>query len=111
MADGDVHATRRSGARHEVSTRVTLKSLGNAPSARAAGALLEGWALNVSKGGIRVILEEKVEPGEEFDVELLDPKAASGGEGPEVEGPQAGCIVWVQEESDGVVAGIAFKKC
>ena len=65
----------------------------------------------MSKGGVRVILEEKVEPGEEFEVELLDPKAASGGEGPQVEGPQAGCIVWVQEESDGVVAGIAFKKC
>jgi hypothetical protein len=107
--DGEVHATRRSGARHEVSTRVTLKALGG-PS-RAAGALLEGWALNVSKGGIRVILEEKVEPGEEFDVELLDPNAAAGGEGPAIEGAQAGCVVWVQEESDGVVAGIAFKKC
>lgn len=106
---GDVHATRRSGARHQVSTRVTLKSLGG--HSRAAGAVLEGWALNVSVGGIRVILEEKVEPGEEFDVELLDPKAAAGGEGPAIEGAQAGCIVWVQEESDGVVAGIAFKKC
>jgi hypothetical protein len=78
---------------------------------RAAGALLEGWALNVSKGGIRVILEEKVEPGEEFEVELLNPNAAAGGEGPAIEGAQVGCIVWVQEESDGVVAGIAFKKC
>ena len=111
-ADGEVHATRRSGARHEVSTRVTLKALGGpAYPNRVAGTLLEGWALNVSVGGIRVILEDKVEPGEEFEVELLDPKAASGGEGPAIEGVQAGCIVWVQEESDGVVAGIAFKKC
>jgi hypothetical protein len=99
-----------------VTTRVTLKALkaiegGPANPQRAAGALLEGWALNVSKGGIRVILEEKVEPGEEFEVELLDPNAAAGGEGPAIEGAQAGCIVWVQEESDGVVAGIAFKKC
>jgi hypothetical protein len=95
---------------------VTLKSLGPlaggpAHPHRAPGTTLEGWALNVSKGGIRVILEEKVEPGEEFEVELLDPNAAAGGEGPAIEGAQAGCIVWVQEESDGVVAGIAFKKC
>ncbi len=91
-ADGGVHATRRSGARHEVTTRVTLKPLkatataggGPAHPQRADGALLEGWALNVSKGGIRVILEDKVEPGEEFEVELLDPNAAAGGEGPAI---------------------------
>ena len=50
-----VHATRRGGARHEVSARVTLKA--------KAGEVLEGWALNVSRGGIRVILEDKVELG------------------------------------------------
>jgi len=92
-AENDVHATRRGGARHEVSSRVALKA--------ASGAILEGWALNVSRGGVRVILEEKVELGSEFDVILST--------GEESSAPQAGRVVWVQEEPDGVVAGIEFR--
>jgi hypothetical protein len=92
-AGDDVHATRRGGARHEVSARVSLKS--------ASGEVLEGWALNVSKGGIRVILEEKVELGSEYEVTL------STGADPST--PMIGRIVWVQEEPDGVVAGIEFR--
>jgi hypothetical protein len=92
-AEGDVHATRRGGARHEVSSRVTLKL--------ASGTVLEGWALNVSRGGVRVILEEKVELGSEFDVILST--------GEESSAPQVGRVVWVQEEPDGVVAGIEFR--
>jgi hypothetical protein len=92
-----VHATRRAGARHEVSKRVTLKPVATSH----AGVALEGWALNMSRGGLRVILEEKVEPGDEFDIAFIDSPPAT----PE----QRGCIVWVQEEHDGVVAGIAFK--
>jgi PilZ domain len=91
--EDDVHATRRGGARHEVSSRVTLKL----PS----GTVLEGWALNVSRGGVRVILEEKVELGSEFDVILST--------GEESSAPQVGRVVWVQEEPDGVVAGIEFR--
>ena len=41
---------RRGGARHEVSERVNL--LG--PNFKTR----DGWALNVSRGGVRVILEE-----------------------------------------------------
>ncbi len=89
----DVHATRRGGARHEVSARVSLKT--------AAGEVLEGWALNVSRGGIRVILEDKVELGAEFEVTMST--------GADPAPPVAGRVVWVQEEPDGVVAGIEFK--
>jgi len=96
---GEVHATRRAGAQHEVSVRVTLTSNGGAAGKPAQ--VLEGWALNVSRGGVRVILEEKVELGSEFEVEL-------GEDGPEPATSQPGRIVWVQEEPDGVVAGIAF---
>jgi hypothetical protein len=93
-AAGDgVHATRRGGARHEVSSRVALKA--------KSGEVLEGWALNVSRGGVRVILEEKVELGSEFEVTL------STGEDPAT--PVTGRVVWVQEEPDGVVAGIEFR--
>ncbi len=92
-AGDDVHATRRGAARHDVSSRVTLKA--------KSGAVLEGWALNVSRGGVRVILEEKVELGAEFDVTLST--------GEDTGAPLVGRVVWVQEEPDGVVAGIEFR--
>ncbi|HEY3820026.1 MAG TPA: PilZ domain-containing protein [Polyangiaceae bacterium] len=93
VGDDDVHATRRGAARHDVSSRVSLKA--------KSGVVLEGWALNVSRGGVRVILEEKVELGGEFEVTL------STGEDPAA--PLIGRVVWVQEEPDGVVAGIEFR--
>jgi hypothetical protein len=80
-----------------VSARVVLRS--------ASGKVLEGWALNVSRGGVRVILEENVEPGTEFEVtlsagiDLLRPSVL-----------KVGRIVWVQEEPDGVVAGLEFQQ-
>jgi len=75
-----------------------LRGLGASPSAVG----LEGWALNVSRGGLRVILEEKVELGAEFDVTILEPGVDTAPSHP-------GRIVWVQEEPDGVVAGIEFR--
>jgi hypothetical protein len=86
-----------------VSARVTLRG----PS----GQVLEGWALNVSKGGVRVILEEKVELGTEFEVTLTSvspPTRASGADAEASPAHSVGRIVWVQEEPDGVVAGIEF---
>jgi len=86
----DVHATRRVAARHGVSMRVQLKSQN--------GKVLEGWALNVSRGGILVIIEDKVELGSEYEVTLstgADPGSSCRGR-----------VVWVQEEPDGVVCGI-----
>lgn len=88
-----VHAMRRSGTRREVTERVNLKSLDD-PGA----APLEGWALNVSRGGLRAILEEKVELGQRFEVSV-------GGE----DAPyRPGRVVWVQEEPDGVIVGLEF---
>jgi hypothetical protein len=99
VPSGEVHATRRGGARHEVSARVTLRLTGE------GGKVLEGWALNISRGGVRVILEENVEPGACYEVTL------TGGVDPPPDPPAAhiGRIVWVQEEPDGVVAGIEFR--
>jgi len=65
---------------------------------------LEGWALNVSRGGVRVILEGKVDLGAEFEVTMT--------EGTGVNAPKTrrmGRVVWVQDEPDGVVAGIEFR--
>ncbi len=85
-----VHAMRRGGARREVTERVTLKS--------EEGATLEGWALNVSRGGLRAILEEKVVLGQKFDVAI----------GTSDELLRASRVVWVQEEPDGVIVGLEF---
>lgn len=86
-----IHAMRRGGARREVTERVTLRG--------ENGRTLEGWALNVSRGGLRAILEEKVVLGEKFDVILgvADETLA-----------REGRIVWVQEEPDGAIVGIEF---
>jgi len=60
-----------------------------------------GWALNISRGGIRVILEESVDLGQEFDVTVSD--------GTDAQSPtRRGRIVWVQEERDGMVVGVKF---
>jgi hypothetical protein len=70
--------------------RVVLKSV--------AGRLHKGWALNVSRGGVRVILEERVDLGTEFEMLLTtgaDPPTSCKGR-----------VVWIQEERDGIVCGI-----
>ncbi len=96
VPSGEVHATRRCGARLDISARVSLRS--------ASGKVLEGWALNVSRGGVRVILEENVEPGTEFEVTM-----SAGIDLVRLSAPKVGRIIWVQEEPDGVVAGIEFR--
>lgn len=63
-----------------------------------AGNVVEGWALNVSRGGVRVITDAKVELGTEYEVTLstgADPGTSCMGR-----------VVWIQEEPDGVVCGI-----
>lgn len=73
---------------------------------------LEGWALNVSRGGVRTIVDgssiEGAAPNEPVDLskllELGRPIEVSIGDGP----ARPGKIVWVQEEADGAIMGIAF---
>ena len=89
VQDG-VHPVRRGGARRDTGDRVFLKS--------DDGASLDGWALNVSRGGVRVILEERVALGTSFDVTV----------GEEVGLSRRGRIVWLQEETDGVIVGLEF---
>ncbi len=84
------HAMRRGGARREVTERVSLKT--------EEGNVLEGWALNVSRGGLRAILEDKVTLGQKFEVTLGTDEVLS----------RTARIVWVQEEPDGVIVGLEF---
>ncbi|MBX3203832.1 MAG: PilZ domain-containing protein [Labilithrix sp.] len=62
------------------------------------GRVLEGWALNVSRGGLRAILEDKVTLGQKFEVGVGTDEVIHRG----------GRIVWIQEEPDGVIVGIEF---
>jgi hypothetical protein len=79
---------RRNGVRREVSERVTFRT--------DDGRSLDGWALNISRGGIRAILEDKVILGQKFEITLGS------------EETRTGRIVWVQEEPDGVIVGVEF---
>lgn len=90
--EGDSHAMRRGGPRREVTERVHL--LGGNLKTR------EGWALNVSRGGVRVILEERVELGEEYEVTIGIEEAASLN--------RKARVVWLQEEPDGFIVGMEF---
>lgn len=85
-----VHAMRRGGARREVTERVALKT--------EEGATLDGWALNVSRGGLRAILEDKVALGQKFEVTVGTDEVLS----------RSARVVWVQEEPDGVIVGLEF---
>lgn len=84
-----MHGTRRAGGSRRASTeRVRL---------RREQFQTAGWTLNISRGGARLVVEEAVELGAEYEVEI--------GEQPESRGVR---IVWVQDEADGQIVGIQF---
>jgi PilZ domain len=82
---------RRGDTRRETSARVTLR-----PVSAPAAAEIQGWSLNESRGGMRVIVEAAVELGGMYEVSI------DGAEG------RPGQIVWLQNEPDGMILGIAF---
>lgn len=66
-------------------------------SLRRDAAELSGWTLNISRGGARLVLEERAELGGIYHLEL-----GAAAELREVR------IVWVQDESDGQIVGVQF---
>jgi hypothetical protein len=91
-SDPEVQSQRRStgGARREASDRITL---------RAGDFATTGWALNRSRGGLRLIVEDALQPGMEYEVTIGDePPAAS----------RLARVIWVQNEADGQVVGLQF---
>lgn len=74
------------GARREATERVVL---------RAGAFEVDAWTLNVSRGGLRVVVEEPVTVGNEYEVV---------GES----GARPARVVWVREETDGQIAGLQF---
>jgi hypothetical protein len=87
----EVHAQRRAtgGARREATERVTL---------RGPDFETHGWTLNVSRGGIRAIVEEPVKSGVEYELIVGDA----------VESARKVAVVWVQDESDGQIVGVRY---
>jgi hypothetical protein len=84
-----VHGTRRSqGSRKEATERVRL---------HREGGEVSGWTLNISRGGARLVLEESVELGAQYQVVI----------GEQIE-PRDVRIVWAQDEADGQIVGVQF---
>jgi hypothetical protein len=84
-----VRAQRRaSGARVEASERITL---------RAPNFETQGWTLNVGRGGVRVVLEERIEDGREYELFFSDDSS-----GRRVQ------VAWLQDAADGQIAGLKY---
>jgi hypothetical protein len=88
--------TRRAGgARRNVSYRVSL--FRDAAEAGGSPTEIPGWALNISRGGLRTIVEDPVQLGEELEVVIDEERLR-----------RRGRIVWTQEEPDGMIVGVEF---
>ncbi len=83
------HRTRRTGgARQELSERVTFTTEGADE--------IPGWSLNISRGGLRAIVEEPVQLNHVYQVVVGDAAA------------RPGRVVWVQPQPDGAIVGVSF---
>jgi hypothetical protein len=63
-------------------------------------ALFEGWALNVCKGGMRIITEQPLKEGDVISVEVTSSGVPYAGQAR---------VCWVREQQDGVIAGLRFE--
>ena len=77
------------GSRKPSSDRVTL---------RKDDQVYFGWALNISRGGIRIVLEDSIEPHTEYTFVLGDDDAH----------PREIRVAWIRDESGGQIAGLQF---
>ena len=66
---------------------------------RTQGFETSGWTLNVSRGGVRLIVEAQVELGREYELSIGDEQTSV---------VRRGRVVWVQDEADGQIAGVQF---
>ena len=80
------------GARREISSHLTIRS---------GTEEYDGWALNISRGGIRVVIEGRIHLGQVLVVEGWDPNDMDAP-------PRRARVVWSQDEPDGSVVGMEF---
>lgn len=101
--EGNAHpALRRiGGARVNVSRRVTVVSL-TAQGPDAGKLASDGWLLNMSRGGVRLILEDDIV----VEHQQVSLHVEEDGNEPGFHRPAR--VVWVRREPDGVIAGLEF---
>jgi hypothetical protein len=58
---------------------------------------IEAWTLNVSRGGLRVVVEDEVHAGGKYMVAVGEAS------------PRPAIVVWTREEADGQIAGLKFE--
>ena len=66
---------------------------------RAEGFETNGWTLNVSRGGVRAIVEDALSQGVEYEIVVGDE---------EVVKPRRATVVWLQDEADGQIVGLKY---
>ena len=88
----ELRAPRRhaGGARREASERVLL---------RGTDFETHGWTLNVSRGGIRAIVEDPLSQGVEYQLTVGDEESAVA---------RRASVVWLQDEADGQIVGLKY---
>ena len=88
----EIRAPRRhaGGARFEASERVLV---------RGNGFETHGWTLNVSRGGIRAIVEDPLVQGSEYQLTVGDEETAPA---------RRASVVWLQDEADGQIVGLKY---
>ena len=77
------------GSRHAASDRITLT--------RGSHQHM-GWTLNLSRGGVRIVLEDSIEANTEYTLVLGEDSAH----------PRPVRVVWIQEALGGQIAGLQF---
>jgi hypothetical protein len=66
---------------------------------RAGEFTTHGWTLNMSRGGIRAIVEDALTQGVEYQLVVGDEEAGK---------PRRASVVWLQDESDGQIVGLKY---
>lgn len=80
---------RVGGTRHNISERVIF---------HVGDRIIAGWALNLSRGGLRAIVEEPMDVGAEIDVVIGDGTLR-----------RAARVVWIRDKrGDGAIVGVSF---
>lgn len=84
-----LHRRYGGGARREASERVTIT--------RPELPEVEGWTLNVSRGGLRVVVEDLLQVGEMVEVRIGSDEATP---------TRPARIAWLKEAADGQIVGL-----
>lgn len=85
---GDAHTRREAGARHETSEPLVFYQ---------GDRQIEGWALNISHGGLRAVIDERLAVGEELELVIGDNDVR-----------RSVRVVWARAEKGGAIVGLAF---